>query len=36
MGAQLYALSEPHILRVLAGEPQHFHRTPAKTAGGLG
>lgn len=36
VGEQLYALNEPHIRGVLAGEPQHFQRTLAKTAGGVG
>ncbi len=36
MGERLYALNEPHIRGVLAGEPQHFQRTLAKTAGGVG
>lgn len=36
MGAQLYALNEPHIRGVLAGEPQHFERTLARTEGGVG
>lgn len=36
MGEQLSALNEPHIRGVLAGEPQHFQRTLAKTTGGVG
>lgn len=33
LGEQLYAMSEPAVLAVLAGEPQEFERTLAKPSG---
>ncbi|PKH07838.1 sensor domain-containing diguanylate cyclase [Moritella sp. Urea-trap-13] len=35
-GEHLFSLNEPHIRRVLAGEPQHFERTLSKTDGRVG
>lgn len=36
MGAQLYALNEPHIRGVLAGQAQHFQRALTKVGGSVG
>lgn len=36
MGERLYALNEPHIRGVLAGQSQHFQRTLSKVGGSVG
>lgn len=36
VGKELFALNEPHILAVLAGEPQRFERTLSKADGSVG